>query len=242
MTFQIIHTNDLHNHFPDKALKRIHQPGALILDSGDAIAGSNLVYRKREPILRQMREFGYHAMALGNREFHYVRSVMARRFQEAQFPILSANVVDLRKQLNVPDSLMVDVGEIKVGIFGLTVPQYPVASAWEMITGWRFFNPLDVILEIPTRLKKAGASLVICLSHLGFRFDQRLAEHGNDIDVILGGHSHTLLPEVVWQNGIPIVQGGAYGKFVGNWSVSVSFKGEKGRVMKFEGGLVPNDD
>src|ERR1700687_2509032 len=98
MKFQVVHTNDLHNRLPRQTLEAVRKPGALLLDSGDAIRGSNWVYAKREPILEEMRESGYQAMAMGNREFHYLRSILRGRFKQAGFPILSANVVDLRKQ------------------------------------------------------------------------------------------------------------------------------------------------
>ena len=169
MKFQVLHTNDMHDHFPGKLLSSLKQPGGLILDSGDALAGSNTVFRRNEPILEKMRSFGYHAMAMGNREFHYLRRVLRRRFDAAQFPIVSSNVVDLRKQLSVVDSLILTVGGLKIGVFGLTVPQYPIGSFWETVMGWRFFDPKEVVLEIPGRLRKAGAALVFCLSHLGTR-------------------------------------------------------------------------
>lgn len=242
MKFQVLHTNDLHNHFPGQTIQRLIQKPFLLLDSGDALGGSNTVFRFKEPIIQAMRETGYHAMAMGNREFHYIRGILAGRMRKAGFPILAANVTDLRKKLPVQHSVILPINELKIGIFGLTVPQYPVGSAWEKITGWRFFDPVSSAKKEIQALRDAGSHFIFCLSHSGFRVDQKIAQAVQGIHVIFGGHSHTVLKEPVWVNGTAIVQGGCYGRFVGNWEVEAEF--HKGSLSRwtFSGELAQNQD
>ena len=236
MTLRLVHTNDLHDRFPEKTVKKLAGGDTLLLDSGDAIGGSNTAFRLREPILARMREAGYAAMAMGNREFHYLRGVLAGRQRAAGFPILAANLSDLRKKLTVADRLTILKNGVAVGLFGLTVPQYPAGSPWEKWAGWRFSNPVETAAAVSEKLRSDGAQIVICLSHLGLAADLRLAESGARIDLILGGHSHTILPRPLQKNGAAVIQGGAYGRFVGFWEIKA-----EGGGWTVDGELVRSD-
>ncbi len=242
MKVHLVHTNDLHDRFPLKLLESLTKKETLLLDSGDAIGGSNLVYRFREPILEKMNQIGYRAMAMGNREFHYSRKVLSKRLAAAQFPILSANVVDLRNQRSIIPWILMNLAEIKLGILGLTVPQYPEGSPWEKITGWRFLNPIEAVKEAASQLRQAGAEFILCLSHLGFPFDKKMAKEAKVIDVILGGHSHTILSKAYWQDQTAILQTGAYGHFIGSWELEIEAFEGKVKGWKLDGALIQNHD
>jgi 2',3'-cyclic-nucleotide 2'-phosphodiesterase (5'-nucleotidase family) len=242
MKLHLVHTNDMHNNFPEKALKKVLRKNSILLDSGDAISGSNTVFKFCEPILGKMGEAGYVAMAMGNREFHYLRSILRLRQKEARFPILCANLVDLRGKLKIQDTWWVSMEGINMALFGLTVPQYPVRSSWEKITGWRFLNPIETAQKTIKNLQEKGAHLIFCLSHLGFEVDQKLAERVKGIHLILGGHSHTVLKDVVWKGETAILQSGSHGRFVGNWELSFEVKEGKMKVQNLSGELVPNGE
>ncbi len=111
MTVTIFHTADLHNRLSSAAarqlteLKRQHS-GSLLLDAGDAVAAGNLTYRLMgEPILRQMAEIGYAAMAMGNRESHPFRYGLERKLRDASFPVLAANIRSGRRGENLTPPL-----------------------------------------------------------------------------------------------------------------------------------------
>ncbi|MGE0488520.1 MAG: metallophosphoesterase [Vulcanimicrobiota bacterium] len=212
----IVHTNDLHGcSQPLERLAGEARSQAVLLDSGDAIAGSNTAFYLHEPNLARMSQLGYRAMAMGNREFHYLRRVLAMRRRERNFPLLAANLVDLRGQSQglFESHLSLELAGLKLAIFGATVVQYPVGSGWERLTGFRFLDP-ELCLPPLVRRLRGDHDLVIFLSHLGLDVDRRLAPR-LEVDLVLGGHTHDLLeqPEKVGRSWI--FQGGSHGRYFG---------------------------
>ena len=196
----ILHTGDLHNHLSEAAadlLRREKQasPDVLLLDSGDAIRAGNLgCTPSGEPILRRMSEAGYDAMAMGNRESHPTRRVLDRKLADAAFPVLAANMMAKRRHLprqvkshislNLPDGL-------RTVVLGLAPQVTSPQSWWARVTDYVWDDPLKTAAGLIRKLRPE-ADLVICLSHLGVRIDERLAQV-EGIDLILGGHSHTTI-------------------------------------------------
>ncbi len=213
----VYHTNDMHGHQDVLTLLESleREPSSLLVDGGDALTGSNTVFRLAEPILERMSRLHYQAMAMGNREFHYLRSVHKRRSAQRSFPLLAANLEDLRGGPPFWErSLELQVEGIRVGLFGATPVQYPVGAVWEKLSGFRFLDPAQALPPVAEELA-ARNDLVILLSHLGARVDREVARHLPGVSLIVGGHSHTLftLPERVGQTWI--VQTGSHGRFLG---------------------------
>lgn len=214
----LYHTNDMHGaRTALEWLRGLERPSpSLLLDAGDAIRGSNTAFRLCEPNLEAMSRAGYHAMTMGNREFHYFRWVQRLRLKQRCFPLLAANLVDLRGASAGlwQRSVELVLGELKVGIMGATVVQYPMGSGWERLTGFRFLPPGECLPGLAAELR-ARCDLVIFLSHLGLDEDRRLAPLLKDVDLIVGGHTHTLLERPERVAGCLIVQAGSHGRFVG---------------------------
>ena len=214
---QLLYTNDLHDRGA-RALNQVHalaRPDALILDGGDALGGSNTAFRLEEPILAEMRRCGYRAMAMGNREFHYFRSVLRWREQERGFPLLAANLRDLRRPHGSWQShLYVDWSGLRLALIGLTVVQYPVGSRWERLTGFRFYPPESSLARLLPCLEGRCDATVI-LSHLGLSEDRRLAHLFPSVRLILGAHSHDALSAPLRVGPCAIVQAGSHGRHVG---------------------------
>lgn len=223
----ILHSNDVHGELPALLallgqVRQTHKQ-AVWVDSGDALRGSNTVFRWHEPILEAMRAQGCLAMAMGNREFNYQRWVLRRRRSERQFPLLCANLRDLRGAEPTADErgfstwqehLELDTPEGLVFVVGATVVQYPVGSPWESVFGFRFLDPLSVVPSLAQKAAQRGAAVWV-LSHLGLDVDRRLAEDLPSGSLILGGHTHTVLERPEMVNGCWIVQGGAHARFLG---------------------------
>ena len=194
----ILHTSDLHTVLPRAAvqqlasLKRAH-PGALLLDAGDALKAGNLAFHSAgEPVLGLMAEAGYDAMAMGNRESHPLRQALARKLKDATFPILSANLEATRGRppAVVQPSIIFERAGRRIAVFGLTVPITPPKSAWAHVTSFVFHDPVETAGRVAPELKQQ-ADLVVCLSHCGYKTEERLAEIP-EVDLVLGGHSHKL--------------------------------------------------
>lgn len=235
---RIYHTSDLHDRrgiaAPLREL-RSAAPG-LLFDCGDSLRGSQTVYHRDEPIVAEIDAAGYDAQAIGNREFHYLYGLLRARTQRMHHPIVCTNLVDTKgRRLPFLRSLVLENGGARVHVLGLLIMQYPCASPWERIFGWRFLEPWDAV-EPYARTVPDGDALVV-LSHVGLRLDRELARRVPRIDLLLGGHSHdTLLrPEVV--EGVPIVHAGPYGRYVSRSELALDAASGRYALERFD--LVP---
>ncbi len=217
MSLILFHSNDVHGHIDNLQylLKKYRDDASsLWFDSGDALCGSNTVFRWHEPILQLMSELNCAAMAMGNREFNYQRWVMRRRARQRNFPLLCANLRDLRGYPAAwRESLTLDTDEGRVVIIGATPVQYPSGSLWEKVFGFRFLDPLDILPPLAHSAGQKGEAVII-LSHLGIDVDKMLLPLLPAGTLVLGGHTHTALHEPVEINGSWIVQGGSWARFL----------------------------
>jgi 2',3'-cyclic-nucleotide 2'-phosphodiesterase (5'-nucleotidase family) len=230
---RIYHTSDLHNRrhivAPLRRL-RAERPG-LLVDCGDALRGSQTVYHRDEPIVRELDAAGYDLQAMGNREFHYLFGAVRHRIGTMHHPVLCANLVHVRGRalpFAADRTLTTDTGE-SIRFFGLLVPQYPEGAPWERVFGWRFLDPYAVAEQIAASTP-AGTTLV-ALSHLGLRADRELARRVPRLDLILGGHSHDTLPQPELVGEVPIVHAGPYGAFASRTELVRS--GDRAHIVDF---------
>ncbi|MBC8104808.1 MAG: metallophosphatase [Cytophagales bacterium] len=231
----ILHTNDFHNSLGEAGGKRLREAIAslegapyLFLDAGDAIKAGNVgVNPFGEPILDCMSDLGYDAMTLGNREFHILRPALETKISHARFPILCANLrgrdPEAAQKLPVVPHITLDRGGLKVTIFGLTVPM--VTEKMKMaaaVSAFLFDDPIEVARRLVAELRW-GADVLIALTHIGIREDERLARSVSGIDLIIGGHSHVSLASPQWvereggsSRATPIVQAGWHARSYGH--------------------------
>jgi 2',3'-cyclic-nucleotide 2'-phosphodiesterase (5'-nucleotidase family) len=232
----VYQTSDVHDRrgFGAK-LAAIVEPGALLVDCGDALRGSSTVFRKREGVVEEFAAAPYTALAVGNREFHYLHGCMLARSRAARAPWICSNVIDLRgREPAFARELTVNSGGAVVRLLALLVPQYRTGSGWERIFGWRFLAPESALDELLTRPGGVWDATLL-LSHLGLDADRAIAARFPQLSAILGGHSHDTLerPEIV--AGIPIVHSGAFARFAGRLELALS--GGERTVVSFR--LVP---
>jgi 5'-nucleotidase/UDP-sugar diphosphatase len=238
--FTILHTNDLHNHFgPLDWLKDNPKgPDTLLLDAGDAILGSNTLFRFNEPILARMNEAGYDAMTLGNREFHYLRAVVKRRAMETGFPILASNLEDLSGVLAdiLTPYIIREIRGIRVALLGFSPVQFPEASLLARVTAFRFINPNEAAEKYVRKLAEE-ADVIVAVSHLGRCDDEKLARAVKGIHLIIGGHSHTLISNPLRVGDTYIVQAGCLGSHIGRLKVEAEPGHHPLKIL--EGGVIP---
>ena len=188
----------------------------LVFDSGDTIQGTpfeqfpHVRWSEPSPTIRAMNHIGYDAMAVGNHEFNFGLGVLARARAQADFPFLSANTIEeSTSRPAFPTHMVVEAGEVRVGVIGLVTPNIP---GWERPEHYRglVFLPMDeVAMEMARRLREdEGCDLVVALAHTGFEIDpEDGSPAGNDhedfgwrlskvsgIDVLLTGHTHKNIP------------------------------------------------
>jgi 2',3'-cyclic-nucleotide 2'-phosphodiesterase (5'-nucleotidase family) len=171
-----------------------------------------------------MSDIGYDAMAMGNREFHVSEGLLKRKIDKARFPVLCANMH--RKQnggamLPVEASLVkVLPNGLRVGVFGLTVPMVTSRMAARAVSAFLFDDPVEAA-HIQIAGLRAKVDVLVALTHIGLREDERLARSCPDLDLIVGGHSHVVLTQAESGYGAPIVQAGWFAHYLGHVTLEV---------------------
>ncbi|MFI0396277.1 bifunctional metallophosphatase/5'-nucleotidase [Paracoccus sp. p1-h21] len=220
----------------------------VVLDAGDQYQGS-LFYStyKGKDTVEFMNAIGFDAMAVGNHEFDDGPEGLALLASGVKFPVISGNL-DL-SQSNVlkdivGDKLVLEVGDQKIGIISALAMDTPeTSSPGKSVI---FKDDLDSLKADAAALADEGVNKVIALTHEGYKRDQVIAAEVPGVDVVVGGHSHTLLsnddeaaegPYPTMVNGsdgvgVPVVQAYAYGKYLGHLVVTFD---DEGKVIKAEG-------
>jgi len=217
----LIHTNDTHGRLRPPVTDRLRalveaRPGALLLDAGDAVSAGNLGLRVGgEPVLGSMSDLGYAAMCLGNRETHPRKEIFPLKVDRARFPLLSANMAAKGDTpLPVRPHLILTHASCRVGIFGVTVPMFTRKQWSQPLCDYWFGDPLAEARRQVDELRPQ-VDLLIALTHIGYRQDQVLAERCPEVDVLIGGHSHTDLEEPTLVGEVPILQARSHGFYAG---------------------------
>lgn len=170
-----------------------------------------------------MNQIGCQAMTLGNHEFDHGDELISRLDDYAQFPIVSSNLryqdVEVADEL-VPleDVLEFDMNGKNLYVFGLTTLEtQEVASPSENVI---FEDHKQALRRLVDQIVSQNPSAhLVLLSHLGYDEDVHLAKDFPELNVILGGHTHTILKQPSQIGGVSICQAGQYGRFVGHLSL-----------------------
>ena len=169
-------------------------PHTLFLMAGDTISPSveSITYKGRQ-MIDAWNLSGLDYATLGNHEFDFGPEVLRERMSESNFKWLAANVVDKKTGktfAGTPDFLIREFDGVKVGIFGLTLPETLTTSRPGPDVD--ILDPCATASRIVPQIRAAGAHVVIALTHLSMQEDKQLARCSG-VDVIIGGHEHTLL-------------------------------------------------
>ena len=215
-------------------LASLVESSAALVDCGDALAGSSVVYRPKEDVIKDHALAPYRAFAVGNREFHYLHSLFKARAQRLPAPLVCSNLIDLRSREPLfRRELVITVNAVMVRLLAMLVPQYRTGSGWERIFGWRFLAPDVAMAELMRDGKGAAAGIpTIVLSHLGLPADRALAARWPTLSAILGGHTHATMSRPLIVGEVPIVHVGAYAASVGRLELDVA--AARARVASYE--------
>ena len=255
----ILHTNDVHSRldpFPMDGSKnqglggvaaraslidqiRSEAPQVLLLDAGDIFQGTpyfNLY--KGEPEMKAMGAMGYEAVTMGNHDFDNGIEGLVDMMRYAQFPFVNANYLlsDTQLEGKVKPYTIIQKESLKIGVIGVGVDLQGLVSP-SLVGKVRYSNPIPVAQELANRLKfDFGCHYIILLSHLGYSYkgnqvsDLVLAEQTENIDLIVGGHTHTFLekPTLIKNQknqAVLVSQAGWAGLLLGRIDVYFSPKG-----------------
>lgn len=260
----ILHTNDTHSTiepFPSKHSKfpnmggvskrhtilqkiRSEEEHVLLLDAGDIFQGTPYFNTfNGELEMKLMSLLQYDAATMGNHDFDIGLEGFLNAQQFANFPFLCSNY-DFSETIlsgKTKAYYIFHKAGIKIGVFGVGVALKGLVSE-DKYGNTRYLDPISTANKIASELKSKSCDLVICLSHLGFEYenksinsDRKLAAETENIDIILGGHTHTffdkpLVLKNIKNKDVLVNQVGWGGVYLGRIDIDVEsgfFQAEK---------------
>ncbi len=234
---------------------RARSNNSILVDGGDQFQGTLFyTYYKGALAAEMMNQMGYDGMTVGNHEFDDGPEVLRGFMDAVEFPVLMSNA-DVSAEPLLSDvlqkSTIIERGGEKIGLIGLTPEDTDeLASPGDNIT---FSDPVAAVQGEVDALTAQGVNKIIVLSHSGYGVDQRVAAETTGVDVIVGGHSNTLLGDMDGAAGpyptmvgdTAIVQAYAYGKFLGELNVTFNDAGEiietSGQPLIIDGTVAENE-
>lgn len=245
----IIHTNDTHSRIeplpdtdkynPDLGgvvrraayIEKVRgeNENVLLFDAGDFVQGTPYFNMfKGDVEVEAMNILNYDAVTLGNHEFDYGMDVLTNIVKKAKFPIVCTNYDFSQTEIAnyIKPYHIIYKNGVKIGILGANVnPVGLIASTH--YDGMEFLSPIETANKTAEMLRKEqNCDVVICLSHLGYRNELELAEKSRNIDIIIGGHSHTFMTKPVYRknldgNEVLVFQTSGRGAYVGRIDVKL---------------------
>lgn len=220
----ILHTNDVHSRlepFPMDGSRnqglggvaaratlieqiRKQEEQVLLLDAGDIFQGTpyfNLY--KGEPEIKAMAAMKYDAVTMGNHDFDAGLENFVTQMGHADFSVLLCNYdfTGTPMEHKYEPYKIFKKGKLKIGITGAGIELAGLVPD-SLFGNTKYLNPIEKVNEVAAKLKKEqGCDMVICLSHLGYKYtnnkvsDIVLAKESDNIDLIIGGHTHTFMTE-----------------------------------------------
>ncbi len=171
---------------------------SLLLSSGDDMMGAFYEFVEGKPEMQGMNMVGYDVATPGNHEFDYGADHYKKALGYARFDFVSSNLefTDPELASYFKPTVIKTLGEIKVGIFGLMTPEFSyITSPGPGVTVDQDF--IGVAKKMVNNLKDKECDLIMALTHLGSDLDVELANKVDDIDIIVGGHSHEIYYNVI---------------------------------------------
>jgi 2',3'-cyclic-nucleotide 2'-phosphodiesterase (5'-nucleotidase family) len=259
----ILHTNDFHMYLlgsTDATTKkpiggsariytlvqreRAYNPNTLLVDAGDIIGGGPPIgaFFYGKDVIETYNAMGYDIATTGNHEFDWGYAKFKEITAPANYEYINANIVDSNTNSTIlPPYSIKSFGFVDIGFIGVDTTDLPVLVNPTGIEGLTVLDPTATINNYATSLKDK-AEYTVVLSHLGYDVDKTVAAKISNVNLIIGGHSHTVLTKPDFVNGIPIVQTGNYGNNVGKEVVEFVATPTGAKIVGFRYNLIPITD
>jgi len=219
-----------------KAIRAERPTQTLLLDGGDTWQGSYASLQERgADMVAAQNLLGVEAMT-AHWEFTYGQQRVKELKAQLKAPFLCGNVKDATWGDRIFDGTkMFERGGIHIAVIGQAFPYTPIANPRWLMPDWSFGIEEDRVRAEVDAARKAGADIVVLLSHNGFDVDRKLAARVAGIDVILTGHTHDAIPRSVMVGTTILTAPGSHGKFLGRLDLEVAGK----RVVRHRFRLIP---
>ncbi len=214
----------------------------LLLDGGDTLHGSyTVMHSKGADMAAVLDALGVEATT-GHWEFTLGHARIVELFGDkdtagtVKAAFLAGNIRDNDFEEPVFQSTrMFEKAGVKIAVIGQAFPFTPIAHPRHMMPNWMFGIRENDVRKSVAAARKAGAELVVLLSHNGFDVDRKLASRVAGIDVILTGHTHDALPVAVKVGATLLIASGSHTKFLSRLDIAV----QDGRMADWSYGLIP---
>ncbi|WP_373635626.1 bifunctional UDP-sugar hydrolase/5'-nucleotidase [Yoonia sp. SS1-5] len=234
---------------------RARSNNAILVDGGDQFQGTLFyTYYKGAMAAEFMNQLGYDGMTVGNHEFDDGPEVLRGFMDAVDFPVLMSNA-DVSAEPLLADVLMkstiIERGGEKIGLIGLTPEDTDeLAAPGDNIT---FSDPSTAVQGEVDKLTAEGVNKIVVLSHSSYAVDKMVAENTTGVDVIVGGHSNSLLGDMDGSEGpyptmvgdTAVVQAYAYGKYLGELNITFDDEGviteASGAPILIDGGVTEDE-
>ncbi len=260
----ILHVNDIHgtlSPFPEPRIstetlvggasnlksaideeKSKNPEGTLLLNAGDLIHGA---YKADKTLgmaaVDASNPMGFDAMVLGNHEFYWGTYALRTIMSKIKAPVVAANVIEGKSREVMKGAqpyVIRKVRGVPVGIVGINTDKATRQTPPHLLDGIEVLDAIETLEDTIPKIKKDGAEVLVILSHLGFNGDVKIAQHfKNESLLIVGGHSHTLLPQGHREGNSFIVQAGNRGMNLGK--LEFQYNREKKEILNPRARLIP---
>lgn len=248
----ILHINDTHSHvdpersgryaghggaieqaaYIDEVRSEVGRRNVLLLHAGDFSQGTSYFTELGGDMeIDVLNSHGYDVVAIGNHEFDNGMAELARRLKSLKMPVVCANYDFSLTPLDryIKPYVIVRKAGLKIGVIGLLTDLTVVVSS-EIAAQLKYLDPVETVMKYASYLKEQkGCDMVICLSHLGYEgdffTDVELVAATRNVDLVVGGHSHTLLNDLrrhknIDGDDVVIVQDWKWGLNIGRLDIS----------------------
>ncbi|MBF0360403.1 MAG: bifunctional metallophosphatase/5'-nucleotidase [Oligoflexia bacterium] len=251
-TVNLLYFNDVHgaiDNFPKVAalIKKIRSENknTYVLNAGDNFSGNPIVdqYEERgKPIFDLFNAISLDFMAQGNHDFDFGQEVLLKRAMESKFPIFGANIKvqypDLVKIFFPASGVFQTSNQLKIAIVSAIETSNQSSNGIlpstlaKNVVGLKFSDPVEELKNYDLLKESSKANMMIGLTHIGAESDYKLAAETKNYDVIIGGHSHTLIKKETIINNSLVAQAGDYLKYLGK--ITVIFENDRIHSKKNE--------
>ena len=217
---------------------RTSLPGALALHAGDEFTGTPICsFTQGQSQIDLLNLMIPDAFALGNHEFDYGWGILQERLVTANFPVLCCNVVDSSTgRPVVKSSIIIERNGVKIGVIGVIQQKLAGSVIKGALAGLSVEDPVPIVKRLLHELERS-TDIQVALTHQSLNDDKRLARNCPGLDVIVGGHQHLRIFEPLLVNGVPILQAGSKGEYLGFFQAQVDTAAD--RIISYEGKLIP---
>jgi len=249
-TIVIFHMNDIHAQIDNFATiapvienERKKNPNVFFMNAGDNFSGNPVVDQyipKGEPMLQLLNRLKVDVLELGNHEFDYGQEILKNFMKKARFPMICGNVkvvsgggAILRQPK--PYVILKTKKGTKIAVLGViqTGNDTHIPSTHpDRVKGLVFSDGVETAQQY--RYLKKKNNVFIALTHLGADGDEVLAQKMGELDIIIGGHSHTIIKDPKQINGVLITQAGSNAKYLGR----IEFTVKNGKITEKKGELI----